>query len=404
LPALTDPDLYGEGAEHAVWEILRRESPVSWQDREGFEGFWAVTSYEPGAVVLTDWERFTSTKGTLLRPDMSAPFPGAGKMLVLLDPPHHEVLKRAVWPLFTPRQIAALEGRARSTVASLLSDAIEAGECDFVTDVAAKMIVPIAADILGVPPGDIDLISSLLDAAVDNMTDVSRKAGQQAHLDLLMYYSERLAKQAGATQPYLGTRDLVSALMAARAACMDISDEEVILACDNVVVGAAETTKQAASAGLLALIEHPSQWTALQAGTVSLARAVEEILRWTAPVIHVLRTAQVDTSLLGADIRAGDPVTVWIPSLNRDASVFTDAGTFYLNREPNRHLTFGGGAHFCVGAALSRLILRVLLEELVRMTSDITLTGRPTRMRSFVNGGLSSLPTTLRSKHDSSHQ
>lgn len=357
---------------------------------DGWDPFWAVTAYREGFDVLTDWRRFTSTRGTLLRRRLDEPYPGAGTMFTLLDPPRHAVVKNAIWPLFGPRAVAGHEARARKVVVDLLDEAVARGRCDFLFDVAARIVLPVAAEMLGVQPADVDRVGGLLDTAVAYTTDVGDAVGQAAHGDLLLYYAEALARP-GAEEG----GDLVGHLLAAGHGDDGLTEDEMVLACDNVVVGAAETTKQAAGAGLLALVEHPEQWRALRDGEVAPACAVEELLRWTSPVIHMLRTAQEDTVVGGVDIAAGDAVTVWLPSLNRDERVFERAADFDITRHPNRHVALGGGIHFCIGAALTRLMLRVLLEELVERVEEVAVVGPVERVPSFVNNGLTTLPVQL---------
>jgi len=388
--SLTDPQLYAAGDPHQVWRALRREQPVLWHQPANGSGFWAVTGYEPGLRVLQEWQTFSSVQGTMLRRDLTKPYPGAGLMLALSDPPRHTMLRRAVRQLFTPRSLARLEDKARAIVRPLVADAVAAGHCDFVEDVAARIPLALAADLLGVPVEDVSRIAAATARISSRDQDAGGLDAQIAHLELLEYYSRVL--ECRRADP---GDDLMSALIEAQAEGADITDEEAILTCDNVIVAVGDTTRAAAAAGLLALLEHPDQWTALQAGRVLADRAVDEILRWAPPATHLLRTAVVDTVLGGVRIAAGDPVTVWIPSLNRDESVFGDGGTFRLDRTPNRHLTFGGGVHFCLGAALARLVLRVLLEELVVGTGDITLAGEPLRLASYTVGGLAALPLRL---------
>lgn len=208
-----------------------------------------------------------------------------------------------------------------------------------------------------------------------------------AHFEILSQYTMLIeSKRAEAGS------DLVSALVAAQSSGLDITDEEIVLTCDNVVVAANETTRQAVGAGMLALLESPAQWQALRSGAVSVRTAAEEFLRWTAPVTHILRTARTDVELAGASISAGDPITVWLPSLNRDETVFEDPFAFRLDRNPNHHVAFGAGGHFCIGASLARLTISIMLEELASLPADIEVCGPPTRIASFILGGLTSLP------------
>lgn len=391
VPALADPDLYSHGDPHAAWAHLRRECPVSWQDQAGHEPFWAVTTYEPGVEVLTDWRRFSSANGTTLRPNLSAPFPGGGTMLVLVDPPRHTTLRRAISSLFTPRAVTRLEPGMRSVAKQLLRRAARAGRCDFARDVAKPYPVAVTAELLGVPATDVTRICALTSAVARTAHDLDGTAARIAHLEVLEYYASVIARR----RAYPGG-DFVSALTAMQAAGHSITDEEIILACDNVVVAASETTQYAISAGLLALLENPAQLQALRRGEIGFGAVVEEILRWAMPVNHIMRTAVTRTRLLDRDILPGQHVSVWVPSMNRDEAVFDAADQFDASRSPNRHMSFGGGAHFCLGAHVARQSIRVLLEELTSVAGDISLAGPPQRRASYVANDISSLPVELR--------
>lgn len=389
--SLLDPDLYSHGDPHALWRRLRREAPVRWHDAPGGPGFWAVTAHAPAQRVLQNWQDFTTTNGTVLRPDPGRPFPGAGKMLILTDPPRHTVLRRAASRLFTPRALAAFEEEARQLVRPLIAAAVRAGHCEFVGQVAARIPLVLAAGILGVSPADIATIAAATSQAAAHADDLEGVEAQVAHVELLMYYGDLMSRRREAPGD-----DLMSVLIAAQRSGAGITDEEIILTCDNVIVAASETTTFAAAGGVLALAEHPGQWAALRAGSVDPRRATDEILRWWPSTTHVMRTATRDTDLHGALVRAGDPVTVWIPAANRDEAVFPDAGELRLDRSPNPHLTFGGGVHFCLGAALARLVLRVLLAELAASVARLSVADEPKRLGSYALSGLTELPLELR--------
>jgi cytochrome P450 len=175
-----------------------------------------------------------------------------------------------------------------------------------------------------------------------------------------------------------------------------ITDDEILLTCDNVLNGAAETIRQTISSGLLALLDNPRQLHYMWHGEVNFEWAAEEMLRWAVPVHHLLRTAKSDTVLMDTEIKTGQPVSVWIPSMNRDERIFDRATEFIIGREPKRNLTFGAGRHFCIGAPLARLTIRVLLEELVNNTSEIALNGTPGMIPSHVIGGVCTLPISIR--------
>lgn len=392
LPALTDPDLYAHGDPHAVWARLRRECPVYWHDEPGHEPFWAVSTYAEGLEALSDWERFSSTNGTFLRPNLSDPFPGAGMMMTLTDPPRHGLLRKVLSPLFTTRATAALRDRATAVARSLIEDLLNTGTGDFVNDVAAPYPLAVTAGLLGVAAEDVSRIRGYTSVAADSIVDIDGAVSQQAHLEVLQYYAELI--EARRARP--GTGDVVSALVRAQLDGVDITDEEIVLTCDNLVVAAGETTRQVLGGGLLALLDSPGQWAALRAGTVPHPTAVEELLRWSAPVTHMMRTATADTTLGAATIRAGHAVSVWLPSMNRDEAVFDRPTEFRLDRQPNRHASFGAGRHFCIGAGLARLMIKVFLEELVRAVAEISPAGPAERIPSYVTGGLATLPITVR--------
>ncbi len=388
---LTDEQSYTQGAPHELWRALRRDCPVSWQQTAAGQGHWAVVTHALGSRVLRDWESFTVTRGTMLRPDLTRPFPGAGKMPALTDPPRHSVLRRAAARLFTPRATAAFEERAREVVGPLVRAAVDRGECGFVGDIAARLPLAIAGGLLGIGPGDADTMSRIAELLEGTATDVDSPGAQAAHVELLMHYDDLLARRRRTPGD-----DLVSALLAAQAAGAPISDEEILLTCDNVIAAASDTTKHAAASAVVTLLEQPDSLAELRSGAVDLADAVEELLRWAPPFTHVLRTAVADVSLAGVAVARGDALTVWIPSANRDETVFDDPDTVRLGRRPNPHLGYGVGVHHCLGAPMARLILRALLTELLAGTSDISLAGPARRLASCVFGGFTEVPLTLR--------
>ncbi|MCQ4207936.1 cytochrome P450 [Streptomyces longispororuber] len=390
---MTDPRLYSHGDPHATWERLRRECPVSWHEEPDHEPFWAVTTYDEGLEVLSDWKRFSSARGTFLRPNLSDPYPGAGVMMTLSDPPRHDVLRKAAAALFTPKAAAGFRDRATEVSRSLLRQVIDAGPHDFVNDVAAPYPLQVIAGLLGVEGEDVERVAEYAEAAVGNIADLDGTAAQQAHLEVLAYYADVIEERRA--HP---TGDVVSAFVLAQAEGLDITDDEIILTCDNLAVAAGETTRQVLSGGLLALLANPAQLEALRSGAVPLKSAIEELVRWTAPVTHLMRTAVADTTVGGVEIKAGQAVSVWLSSLNRDENVFDQPMELQLDRNPNRHVSFGGGRHFCIGAPLARVMIRVFLEEILGSVARIELTGEPRRTPSYVTNSLEHLPFALHSE------
>ena len=381
---LLDSSLYTDGNPYGVWRAMRETGPVHRLVTPAGAAHWAVVGHEAGHRVLSEWKVFTSTRGTTLREDdNAAPYPGAGKMPVLTDPPRHTELRRAVAKLFTPRAVEKLDELARQVAETLLSDLRARGGGDFVHDVAEKFPLAVSAEILGVAQADQDMIADATGRAVHGHGDDAA----QGHHDVMMYYLTRLGSRRGS--------DLVSVLLDARDRGLSISDEEIVLTCDNIVVAAAQTARHTISGGLLALLERPAVWATLRDGQVGLDTTMEELLRWTAPATHTMRTAVTDTDLAGTPVRAGDAVAVWTGAANRDGSVFADPDELVLDRDPNPHLTFGAGMHFCLGAALVRVMLRALLTNLIESGSSLALAGPPVWDSSWSVNALHSVPVTV---------
>lgn len=381
---MLDPQLYTTGDPHAVWRVTRACEPVQWNDHGGF---WSVTGYEPARRVLAEWRTFTSTNGTTLRPDMTKPFPGAGKMLVLTDPPRHTEVRRAIAPMFARRNALRIAQMTRKAARRLLSTMAENGECDFVTDVASKIPMTVCAELLAVPADRITTFLAAAEAAAS--AAATPGGGPAAHNEIMLHYFRMINRDND------GREDIVSAFVRARNSGLSITDEEIILTCDNIAVAASETAVAAASGGLLAMLERPALWQAMRAKQIELPKAVEEILRWTCPATHVLRTAAADGALAGMHIAKGQPVVVWLPAANRDPLVFDLPDELVLSRHPNPHLSFGGGAHFCLGAALARAILSGILSELAESAMRIAIAAPPKWNSSHAVWGLSSLPVAL---------
>jgi cytochrome P450 len=174
-----------------------------------------------------------------------------------------------------------------------------------------------------------------------------------------------------------------------------LSEEDAVLNCVSLIAAGVDTTRLSAAGGLHALLEHPEQWELLRADSSLLPLTVEEILRWTSPVVHLYRTATSDMEIAGRQIGRGDCVVVWIPSLNRDESVFPDPDTFVASRTPNRHIGFGVGEHLCIGAALARLELRALFAEIMKGWGEVELTGAARRLHSILVHGVDYLPVKV---------
>jgi cytochrome P450 len=393
---LADPDLYATGDPHAVWRALRRVAPVYWNPEADGPGFWVVTAYEHALAVYRDTHAFSSAHGSVLRSDRRAPDPGAGRMLVQTDPPRHRKVRSLLTGAFTPGTIARLRRTAEDVAEDLVERAVAAGGCEFVDTVAARLPVALTCELMGVPRGDWPLMYDLTRRAFGSddpafqTSPSSRFSAARAHSEIMLYHHALIEERRGAT----GT-DLVSALANGRVDGAPLATDEILLHCDNVLVAGHETVRHASTGGLIALIESPEQWRALTDDRALLNAAVEEILRWTSPAMHVLRTARRDVELGGRRIRAGDAVTVWHPSVNRDERVFVDPDRLDVARHPNRHLALGAGEHYCLGASLARLELRTLFAALLRNVRRAELAGPVVRLRSNVVAGYRSVPVAF---------
>ncbi|WP_208544330.1 cytochrome P450 [Saccharomonospora piscinae] len=392
---LADLDLYEHGDPDAVWARLRERSPVYRNPGTGVAAFWALTRYADAVAVYRDATTFSSERGMVLGADTGAGDPAAGRMLVSTDPPRHTKLRKIVNRAFTPRTMGKLEHTVRDTVGQLLGRAISAGGCEFVDDVAARLPVAIICDLLGVPRADQDWMYHLTSTAFGggdpaSAAEVTTGDRLEAYGEIFDYYREladRRRRDPG--------EDLVSILARGEIDGDRLDVEEVLLNCTNLIIGGNETTRHAAAGGLLACMTNEGAWRRLRDDPATVPTAVEEILRWTTPGMHVLRTATTDTELGGQRIRAGEKVVVFNAAANRDPAVFDAPQTFDIDRTPNKHITFGQGGHFCLGSALARIELTVLFEELTRRVRQVQPAGPVRRVRSCVLRGVRTLPVRL---------
>jgi cytochrome P450 len=375
---------------------LRENAPVYWNAEVDGPGFWALTRYDDVLAAYRDPATFSSARGNILNTHRGATDPGAGKMLSMTDPPRHTKLRQLVNRSFSPRAVAALESTLRPKIRELLAQAIASGPCDFVDAVAAPIPVLATCLIMGVPEEDWPYVFELTRAAFSpdesEYGATTRMAGRSslAHSELLLYCAELVAGRRRE-----GGDDVVSILASATIDGVPLTNEEIVLACDNLIVGGNETTRYAAAVGLLAFADHPREWQAVKDDPELAPLAVEEILRWASPAMHVLRTLTRDVEIRGATLRAGDTVTLWNASANRDEAIFPNPDLLDVRRRPNRHLALGSGEHFCIGAGMARLELRVLLEELARCAPAFEIRGPVERLRSTLIRGLKHLRVTL---------
>jgi len=388
---LADPRLHAEHDLTRLWRHLRDEDPVHWHERPGRPGYWVITRHADVMAVYRDAERFTSERGNVLDTLLAGGDSAAGKMAAVTDGPRHAELRGVLLRAFTPRALEAVVARMTAAAGELVATAVAAGECDFATDVAARIPLAVICDLLGVPAGDRAEILRLTSSALasDDGTP-AELAAWSVRNEILLYFAD--LAQVRRNSPH---DDLVSLLVTSRVAGRPLTAEEVVFNCYSLVLGGDETTRYSMIGGLNAFIEEPEQWRRFTAGEVAPEQAVEEILRWTTPTLHAGRTATADAVLGGRLVEAGDLVTVWNVAGNLDERQFADPGRFDVGRTPNKHLTFAYGPHFCLGAHLARQELGAVLAALRDQVGAVRANGPQRRVYSNFLSGLSSLPVVL---------
>jgi cytochrome P450 len=380
---LTDASLFADGFPHRVFTALRRHEPVRWhaipEDFPGDhdDGFWVLSKHQDVQAVSRDPELFSAFDG----PQLSRQPAIAGTMLVAMDGQDHLRQRRLISAGFTPRMINRLEVQIRRWAESIVDGALQRGECDFVSEIAYPLPMNMIADMVGIPVADREWLFSLTNEFLQADAP-GRRRSPENQLDLqvqLFGYAQALGQNKRADPQ----DDVWTILSTVEVETDDggrasLSQIELDLFFLLLVVAGSETTRNAVSQGLLALLDHPDQLERLRREPVAIPLAVEEILRWSSPVACFARRATRDTEIGGVPIAEGDRVTMWYPSADRDEDVFDEPFRFDTRRSPNPHVAFGGGGvHFCLGASLARRELTILLEVLLERSTHIELTGTP---------------------------
>jgi cytochrome P450 len=405
---LTDLNRFVDGFPDDVFTVLRHEAPVWWHrpthHTPGGVGFWVVSSHGATLEVVSDAATFSSAGaagadggGTLIE-DLPFGF-AAGVLLNMMDDPRHQRIRRLVTPAVAPRALALLEGELRTRTAVILDAVADRGRCDFMMDVAVELPLQATAMLMGVPNEDRHDLMAWSGASLtydDRELGATTAAVQEASAAMAAYGSALLARKRSQ-----GGDDLLATVATAVIEGEDgtpepLSDLELLMFFNLLIAAGSETTRNAIALGLAALIEHPDQWTRLQTDRSLVPGAVEEILRWSSPTLYNRRTATSDVEVAGCRIRAGDKVTLWWASANRDESVFAEPFRFDVGRQPNAHLAFGYRSHFCLGANLAGMEVRIMLEELLTRFDDFAFDGPIERFRTNKHAGVKHMPVTFR--------
>jgi cytochrome P450 len=390
---LVDQDAYVRGGvPHEQFGWLREHEPVYWhhgdQERD-WPGFWAVTLHEDIVHVSRHPELYSSYRRLCLFDEPPSDDLSAQRMMMLnQDPPEHTRKRSLVNKGFTPRTIGRLKEHIREVCDGLLDQVVarRQGTADFVTDIAAQLPLYVICELIGAPPEDRDKIftwSNMLIGYDDPDFRRSADEGVNAARQLYAYANELAARRREDPRD-----DIVTKLLQPDENGEELSVHEFDVFVLMLAVAGNETTRNAASGGMLAFFEHPDQWRRLIDDPSLAETAADEVVRFVSPVNLFRRTATQDTVLHGRKIAEGDKVVVFYASANRDPAVFDRPDTFDIGRDPNPHIGFGGGGpHFCLGAHLARLELSVLFETVSRRMPDIELAGNVRRLRSnFING------------------
>ena len=354
--------------------------------RDGTD-FYALTRYEDVVTAGKDWRTFSSRGGPMIDDTAGA---GSELMMTGMDPPRHAAIRRLVSQAFTPRRVAVLEDHIRATATEIIDRVAPGGECDFVVDVAAELPIQVILEMVGVPQDERQRVFEWSNAMIgldDPEYGNDRVKVETAGMELFMYWEE-LSRKAERQDGLI--RALLDAELEGgeKLTAMDVDAFLLLL-----VVAGNETTRNLISGGMYTLFQNPSQRELLRDRPELLATGVEEMLRYISPVMYFRRTATRDVEVSGTTIPEGGRVALWFIAANRDPEVFDDPHRFDVTREPNDHVTFGpGGPHFCLGANLARLEIRIMFEELMRRLPDIEQAGEPSRLRSNFISGIKHLP------------
>jgi cytochrome P450 family 142 subfamily A polypeptide 1 len=362
---------------HEIWSWMRREAPVY---HDEITDVWGISRYDDVLAIEKDPTTFSSRRAP-------RPHGYALPMMISMDNPEHQRRRSLVSRGFTPRRVAQHEATVERLTAEILDAVCERGACDFVWDVAARLPLLLIADLLGFEP---ELHDDLLEWSDDlvratdaNMTPEIATRGANAMNAFRECQLDVIAQRRAAPRD-----DLISTLCQATLDGEVLDDESILNETLLILIGGDETTRHVITEGMLALLDHPEQ-AALLVDDDRLSVGVEELLRWVSPVKNMARTATRDVELRGELLREGDQLILFYPSANRDEDVFADAGRLDVRRDPNPHLAFGFGPHFCLGASLARLELKVMFREVLRRLPDLRLASAdplPYRHSNFITG------------------
>lgn len=399
---LAAPDRYAiDGFPHDAWTELRATDPVHWTEPPGYRPFWSITKHADLKHISSHPELFSSRPRLTMQPiameqEMLKQFPDAAdqggmplRMLVTMDPPDHRAYRNLAGPYFRPSVLKNLEDRV-GEITTLLLDRYAGTdvELDFVTDVASWHPLRMICEILGIASECEGLILRMTNELFGADDPELGREDQENLLPEMFEFFFDLVEEKRA-QP---GEDLASVLANGEIDGEPLPHMELLSYFVLVSTAGHDTTRNALGSGMHALLHHPDQLELLRSDRSLVKTAADEMVRWASPVIHFIRTATEDTVVGGKQIKAGDHLVLFYPSANRDEEVFDDPFAFRVDRDPNPHLGFGVGEHFCLGAGLARMEIRVFLEQWLDRIESVELTGEPAHTAASFVGGYKHLP------------
>ncbi|HEX7520616.1 MAG TPA: cytochrome P450 [Acidimicrobiia bacterium] len=387
---LADPFSYKSGPPHEFFTYLRNNEPVYWHPNDGefAPGFWVCTKYRDVIAIERDVATYSSAVGGAL---LEEPGVGTDLMMINQDPPQHTRLRMLVARGFTPKVIASMEPSIHRAAVTIVDQVAKKGGADFVPSFAAELPLVVIAELMGVPHEDRHKVfewSNRMLGRNDPVYGHGEEDATDAAMEIFAY-AQSLA-DARKERPF---DDIVTQLVTKELEGEKLSDIEFNVFFLLLAVAGNETTRNLMSGGMLALMENPEQRERLVDDLSLLPTAVDEMLRYVSPVQYFRRTTTADTELRGQAIKAGDKVTIWYGAGNRDEEIFDDAQAFDISRSPNEHIAFGGrGPHYCLGASLAKLEIKMMFEEVLTRVPDFELAGSVEHLHSTLINGITRMP------------
>lgn len=383
---ILEPTQFATAVPHDQFTVLRHEAPIFWHKEANSErgGYWALTKYEDIVEVSKNAKLFSSEVGGINIRDADEEYLSTSRLIMIsMDPPQHTKYRKLVASGFTPRMIRKIEASIRQAVHDILDEVESETEVDFVQRISAQLPLRMIADMIGWPEEDRQLMIEWADRVAQ--LDVNQESGEIAAMEFWNYCAELMDSiESGERER---SDSLLETLMAAEVDGEKLNEMEVVNFMLLLAIGGNETTRNCISGGFLALHDNPEQLEAWKNDIEGLSEsATEEMLRWTSPIVCFRRTATADTEIRGQAIKEGDKLVMYYASANRDEDVFDDPQTFDIRRQSNKHLSFGTGHHFCLGATLARMEIRILFEELFKRYPNMKPVGPVKRAAScYVN-------------------